>query len=73
MGGLGWLAVCFMDSSGCSLVIPAMGYGLRHEYGIFRQEIQNGYQIDVRTAGLVPIPDPWEVARPREAVQGVTH
>ncbi|MBV8360412.1 MAG: glycogen/starch/alpha-glucan phosphorylase, partial [Deltaproteobacteria bacterium] len=66
-GGLGRLAACFMDSL-ASLAIPAMGYGLRYEYGIFRQEIQNGYQLEHPDHWLAH-PDPWEVARPRETVQ----
>ena len=66
-GGLGRLAACFMDSL-ATLKIPAMGYGLRYEYGIFRQEIQNGYQIEYPDHWL-KYPDPWEVARPRETVQ----
>jgi starch phosphorylase len=65
-GGLGRLAACFMDSL-ASLAIPAMGYGLRYEYGIFRQEIQNGYQVEHPDHWLTH-PDPWEVARPREIV-----
>jgi glycogen phosphorylase len=66
-GGLGRLAACFMDSL-ASLAIPAMGYGLRYEYGIFRQEIENGYQVEYPDHWLAH-PDPWEVARPREIVQ----
>ena len=66
-GGLGRLAACLMDSL-ATLKIPAMGYGLRYEYGIFRQEIQNGYQIEYPDHWL-KYPDPWEVARPRETVQ----
>jgi glycogen phosphorylase len=66
-GGLGRLAACFMDSL-ASLAIPAIGYGLHYEYGIFRQEIQNGYQIEHPDHWL-KYPDPWEVARPKEIVQ----
>jgi starch phosphorylase len=66
-GGLGRLAACFMDSL-ASLAIPAMGYGLRYEYGIFKQEIKNGYQVEYPDHWLAH-PDPWEVARPREIVQ----
>jgi glycogen phosphorylase len=65
-GGLGRLAACFMDSL-ASLAIPAVGYGLRYEYGIFRQEIQNGYQHEHPDQWLTH-PDPWEVERPRETV-----
>jgi starch phosphorylase len=66
-GGLGRLAACFMDSL-ASLAIPALGYGLRYEYGIFRQEIQKGYQVQHPDHWLTH-PDPWEVVRPKEVVQ----
>jgi glycogen phosphorylase len=66
-GGLGRLAACFMDSL-ATLSIPAMGYGLRYEYGIFRQQIEKGYQVEFPDHWLM-YPDPWEVARPREAIQ----
>jgi len=66
-GGLGRLAACFIDSL-ATLQIPAMGYGLRYEYGIFRQTIENGYQIEQPDHWLNRI-DPWEVPRPNEMVQ----
>jgi starch phosphorylase len=66
-GGLGRLAACFIESL-ATLQIPAMGYGLRYEYGIFRQEIEKGFQVEHPDHWLAQ-PDPWEVPRPREAVQ----
>jgi starch phosphorylase len=66
-GGLGRLAACFIESA-ATLQLPAMGYGLRYEYGIFKQTIQKGWQEEMPDNWLRS-PDPWEIARPNERVE----
>ena len=66
-GGLGRLAACFLDSM-ATLQLPAMGYGLRYEYGIFKQSLRNGWQEEGPDNWLRRA-DPWEVARPNETVE----
>ncbi len=61
-GGLGRLAACFIDSC-ATLQLPVMGYGLRYEYGMFRQLIQNGFQVEEPDHWLAFGSYPWELMR----------
>ncbi|MCD6596184.1 MAG: glycogen/starch/alpha-glucan phosphorylase [Bacteroidales bacterium] len=66
-GGLGRLAACYMDSL-ASLQIPAIGYGVRYEYGIFDQEIRDGWQVEI-TDKWLHLGNPWELHRPERTYE----
>ncbi|MBY0577980.1 MAG: glycogen/starch/alpha-glucan phosphorylase [Burkholderiales bacterium] len=66
-GGLGRLAACFLDSC-ATLQLPVMGYGIRYEYGMFRQIIQNGRQIEEPDHWLRD-GNPWEIERPEHTLR----
>jgi glycogen phosphorylase len=65
-GGLGRLAACFIDSL-ATLEIPSLGYGIRYEFGIFQQQIVDGWQVE-KTDKWLRFGNPWELARPEWAV-----
>ena len=62
-GGLGRLASCFLDSM-ATLNLPNFGYGIRYEYGMFKQDIIDGYQVESPDHWLLTIGNPWEFPRP---------
>ena len=66
-GGLGRLAACFIDSL-ATLQVPCVGYGIRYEYGIFHQEIVDGWQVE-RTDKWLRFGNPWEIVRPEWAAE----
>jgi glycogen phosphorylase len=66
-GGLGRLAACYLDSL-ATLAIPAIGYGIRYEFGMFQQEIHDGWQVEL-TDYWLRYGNPWEIRRPEESVE----
>ncbi len=65
-GGLGRLAACFLDS-GATLSIPLNGYGIRYEYGLFKQHFENGFQMEEADNWLVN-GDPWSIRKDSDSV-----
>ncbi len=66
-GGLGRLAACYLDSL-ATMEIPAIGYGIRYEFGIFDQDIRDGWQVEI-TDKWLRNGNPWEVVRPMASVE----
>jgi len=66
-GGLGRLASCFMDSL-ATLDVPAIGYGIRYEYGIFDQQIRDGWQVET-TDNWLRLGNPWALERPEDSFE----
>jgi starch phosphorylase len=64
-GGLGRLAACYLESL-ATLEIPAIGYGIHYEFGIFEQQIRNGWQVEI-TDKWLQLGNPWEIHRPEIA------
>ena len=66
-GGLGRLAACYLDSL-ATLEVPAIGYGIRYEFGIFNQGIRDGWQVEY-TDKWLQLGNPWEIGRPEMSVE----